>query len=75
MTIDEKLQHFYLTVYAGTGARKDSPEAPVAKDRNTDKTWVARPYSDAVSVLVPAGGVEIYLFAGPAPMDVVRRYN
>ena len=65
----------YLTVYAGTGARKDSPEAPVAKDRNTDKTWVARPYSDAVSVLVPAGGVEIYLFAGPAPMDVVRRYN
>ena len=65
----------YLTVYAGTGARKDSPKAPVAKDRNTDKTWVARPYSDAVSVLVPAGGVEIYLFAGPAPMDVVRRYN
>lgn len=62
-------------MYAGTGARKDSPEAPVAKDRNTDKTWVARPYSDAVSVLVPAGGVEIYLFAGPAPMDVVRRYN
>lgn len=65
----------YLTVYAGSGARKDSPNAPVAKDRNTDKTWSSRPYSDAVSVLVPAGGVEIYLFAGPAPIDVVRRYN
>lgn len=65
----------YLTVYAGSGARKDSPEAPVAKDRNTDKTWSSRPYSDAVSVLVPAEGVEIYLFAGPTPMDVVRRYN
>ena len=65
----------YLTVYAGSGARKDSPDAPVAKDRNTDKTWTAAPYSDAVSILVPASGVEIYLFAGPTPMDVVRRYN
>ncbi len=65
----------YLTVYAGSGARKDSPNAPVAKDRNTDGTWTASPYSDAVSILVPAPGVEIYLFAGPTPMDVVRRYN
>ncbi len=65
----------YLTVYAGSGSRKDSPEAPVAKDRNTDKTWSARPYSDAVSIIVPAPGAEIYLFAGPTPMDVVRRYN
>lgn len=65
----------YLTVYAGSGARKDSPNAPVAKDRNTDKTWTASPYSDAVSILVPAAGVEVYIFAGPTPMDVVRRYN
>ena len=65
----------YLTVYAGSGSRKDSPNAPVAKDRNTDSTWTASPYSDEVSVLVPAEGVEIYLFAGPTPMDVVRRYN
>ncbi len=65
----------YLTVYAGSGARKDSPNAPVAKDRNTDKTWTSAPYSDAVSILVPAPGTEIYLFAGPTPMDVVRRYN
>ncbi|MBP5278696.1 MAG: DUF5110 domain-containing protein [Prevotella sp.] len=65
----------YLTVYAGSGARKDSPDAPVVKDRNTDKTWSSRPYSDAVSVFVPAQGVEIYLFAGPTMMDVIRRYN
>lgn len=65
----------YLTVYAGSGSRKDSPNAPVAKDRNTDKTWTSAPYSDAVSILVPAQGVEIYLFAGPTPMDVIRRYN
>lgn len=65
----------YITVYAGTGALKDSPNAPIAKDRNTDKSWTAMPYSDAVSILVPAPGTEIYLFAGPTPMDVVRRYN
>lgn len=65
----------YLTVYAGSGARKDSPNAPLVKDRNTDKTWEARPYSNAVSILVPAPGTEIFLFAGPTPMDVVRRYN
>lgn len=65
----------YLTVYVGYGSRKDSPNAPEAKDRNRDKTWQANPYSDAVSILVPASGVEIYLFAGPTPMDVIRRYN
>lgn len=65
----------YITVYAGSGALKDSPNAPVAKDRNTDKSWSSRPYSDVVSILVPAPGTEIYLFAGPTPMDVVRRYN
>lgn len=65
----------YLTVYAGSNARKGSPNAPVAKDRNTDKTWTSRPYSDEVSILVPALGAEIYIFAGPTPMNVVQRYN
>jgi alpha-glucosidase (family GH31 glycosyl hydrolase) len=65
----------YLTVYAGTGVRKDSPNAPVAQDRNTDKTWSSRPYSDAVEILIPAEGVEIYLFAGPTTLDAIRRYN
>ncbi len=65
----------YLTVYAGTASRKDSPDAPESKDRNTDKSWEASPYSDAVEVLVPADGVEVYVFGGPKPLDVVRRYN
>lgn len=65
----------YLTVYAGTGIRKDSPNAPEALDRNTDKNWSSRPYSDAVEIWVPADGVEIYLFAGPTPLDAIRRYN
>jgi len=65
----------YLTIYAGTGVRKDSEEPPIEKDRNTDKSWSSRPYSDAVEVLVPAPGVELYIFAGPSPLNVVQRYN
>jgi alpha-D-xyloside xylohydrolase len=65
----------YITVYAGTAVRKDSPNAPEARDRNTDKDWTANPYSDAVEMLVPANGVEIYVFAGPSMLDVVRRFN
>jgi alpha-glucosidase (family GH31 glycosyl hydrolase) len=65
----------YVSVWAGTGVRKDSPDFPRPLDRNTDSNWSARPYSDAVEILVPARGVEIYLFGGPKPLDAVRRYN
>jgi alpha-D-xyloside xylohydrolase len=65
----------YIKVWAGSGVRKDSPNAPEPKDRNTDKTWTARPYSDAVEIQVPAGGVEVFVFAGPTALDAVRRYN
>lgn len=65
----------YLKFWVGTGVRKDSPNRPEAKDRNTDRTWSSRPYSDAVEVLVPAEGVEFYVFAGDVPLDAVRRYN
>jgi len=65
----------YLTVYAGTGVRKDSPDAPEERDRNTDSKWTSQPQSDAVEILVPAPGVEIYVFAGPTILDAVRRFN
>lgn len=65
----------YLTVYTGTAIRKDSPEAPLPLDRNLDKKWTSKPYSDAVEILVPATGVEIYIFAGPTVLDAVRRFN
>jgi alpha-glucosidase (family GH31 glycosyl hydrolase) len=65
----------YLTVYSGTGVRKESPEAPEPLDRNTDKKWNSQPYSDAVEILVPSEGVEVYIFAGPTALDAVRRYN
>src|SRR5690349_18976454 len=65
----------YVTVYAGTAVRKDAAHPPVVRDRNLDKQWSAQPLSDAVEVLVPASGATVYLFAGPSPLDAVRRYN
>jgi len=65
----------YIKVWAGTGVRQDSPEAEKPRDRNSDQRWTSRPYSDAVEILVPASGVEIYVFGGPTPLDAVRRYN
>ncbi|HVU55982.1 MAG TPA: TIM-barrel domain-containing protein [Puia sp.] len=65
----------YITVYAGTAVRKDAQHPPVAKDRNTDKSWEADPYSDAVEIKAPGEGVDVYVFAGPRPLNVVQRYN
>ena len=44
-------------------------------NRNADRNWNAQPYSDAVDVVVPAAGTEVYIFAGRAPMEVMQRYN
>jgi len=65
----------YMKVWAGSAVRKDSPNAPEPRDRNTDKKWTSKPYSDAVEILVPSAGVEVYIFAGPTALDAVRRYN
>lgn len=65
----------YIKVWCGTAVRADSPDFPEVRDRNTDKNWSARPYSDAIEMLVPAPGVEIYIFEGPTALDAVRRYN
>ena len=65
----------YITVYAGTGVRAGTKNPPPLYDRNTDKNWDAQPYSDAVEILVPADGADIYVFAGPTPLNAVQRYN
>ncbi len=63
------------TIYAGVGNRLGSPGNPPARDRNTDPDWEAQPTSDAVEASVQAPGLEVTLFAGPTPLDAVRRYN
>ncbi|QEH44145.1 DUF5110 domain-containing protein [Chitinophaga sp. XS-30] len=65
----------YMTVYAGTAVSVNTKHPPRLYDRNNDKDWSAQPYSDAVEILIPAQGLEMYVIAGPTPMHVVQRYN
>ena len=65
----------YIDVWVGTAVVKDSKVPMDSKDRNTDKTWTSQPYSDNVSVLVPAEGVEVMIFGGPTMLDAVSRFN
>ena len=65
----------YIKVYAGTAVRVEADDPPVLRDRNTDKNWEAQPYSDAVEILVPANGVDVYVFGGKSMLEVVQRYN
>lgn len=65
----------YITVYAGTGVKKEGKNVPQEMNRNSQPDWNPQPYSDAVEVVVPAGGTEIYVFAGNSAMEAVQRYN
>lgn len=65
----------YITVYAGTAIRVDADDPPELQDRNTDKNWAAQPYSDAVEMLVPADGADVYVFGGNSMLEVAQRYN
>ncbi len=65
----------YITVYAGTGVRVEAEDTPVLRDRNSDPNWNPQPYSDAVEILIPAKGTDIYVFGGTSMLEVVQRYN
>jgi len=65
----------YITVYAGSAIRVDADDPPELQDRNTNPDWSAQPYSDAVEILVPSDGADIYLFGGPSMLNAVQRYN
>jgi len=66
----------YLNVSVGLGVRLAAKDKPPAVDRTTGgRAWSSLPRSDSVEVSVPAGGVVVYVFAGPTPLDAVRRYN
>ncbi len=41
----------------------------------TNAQWDAHPRSDSIEVLANAPGMDVYVFAGPSPLDAVRRYN
>lgn len=66
----------YLNMSVGLGVRLAAREKPPVIDRTTGgKKWAAQPRSDSVEALVNAEGMEVLVFAGPTPMDAIRRYN
>ena len=66
----------YLTVSVGLGVRTAATVKPPPIDRTTHaKEWAEFPRSDSIEILVPAAGVNVYVFAGPTMLDAVRRYN
>jgi alpha-glucosidase (family GH31 glycosyl hydrolase) len=66
----------YLTVSVGLGVRTAAALKPPPIDRTSRAhNWAEFPRSDSIEVLVPASGVDVYVFAGPTMLDTVRRYN
>lgn len=65
----------YLRVTVGHGVRLAAPQKPPVIDRTTGQGWQANPRSDSIEVLAGAPGMDVYVFAGPSPLDAVRRYN
>ena len=64
-----------ISIYAGVGNQLGAGGNPEAKDRNTDPNWESQPSSDSVEASVHGPGMEVYLFAGPTPMQALQRYT
>ncbi len=73
----------YLKVYVATGNRKDASVREPEVDRNPPPDeisqqpgeWNSQPRGDAVEATVQASGMELVVFAGQSPLEVVQRYN
>ena len=61
-----------ISVYAGGVHRKDNH--PPVFDR-LDKEWQSVQPGNRVEIVVPGPATELIIFAGPSPLDVVRRFN
>jgi alpha-D-xyloside xylohydrolase len=64
-----------LNIQVGVSPRRDSPNHPPERDRTTDGEWGRWEISDAVEANAVGTGMEVFLFAGKTPLEVVRRYN
>ena len=65
----------YLNVSVGHGVRLAAKLKPPVIDRTTGKGWAAQPRSDSIEALANAEGMEVLVFAGPTPLDAIRRNN
>ncbi len=64
-----------VTIHCASCTRRNTPSAAEISDRNTDPNWPATAPAETVEIVVAAPGLELLLFAGPTPLDAVRRYN
>lgn len=69
----------YATFYFGDARPKPTEAAPIVAGSNPDPNYthtVREDDSSKIVVEVPrTSGVDVYLFAGPAMQDAVKRYN
>lgn len=63
-----------IKVYVGTTHPVAAPHPPM-HDRTTDPNWRDVSPSSRIEILVPGGAAEVFVFAGPAMLDVVKRFN
>lgn len=63
-----------VKIHVGVGNHKDGKN-PAPIDRTTGENWPARPQTDAIEANVAGSGLEVYVFAGKNPLEVVQRYN
>ena len=63
-----------VSIYCGSTVRADSKNPPDLRDRGRDPLWEATPRSEAIEIVIPSPGAKLYYFAGPTPLDAVRRY-
>lgn len=64
-----------VSIYIGTSTRVDSKIKPMVRDRNTDPLWDPIPDSGTIEFSFLGESADIYLFAGPTPLNAVSRYN
>lgn len=62
-----------VTVHVASAVRRE--EAVPVHDRTSDPGWKATPPAGWVEAVLDAPGVRVLAFAGPTPLDAVRRYN
>ena len=64
-----------VSVYVGTSTRVNAKIKPLVRDRNTDPLWDPIPDSRTIEISFLGESADIYIFAGPTPIDAVSRYN
>ena len=62
-----------VTLHVASVVRREEPVD--TRDRTTDAGWQVTPAGSWVEAVLQGPGVEVLVFAGPTPLDAVRRYN